>query len=270
MRMTFTLCSAQICSSWEKPELNLQKAAVMTERAVDEGASLIVFPEQFATGWDPLAESYVQDINGKIPATLKKLARKHSIGIIGAFREQHEPQPRNTCIAIGPDGSVLAKYAKIHLFSPEKENIAFSPGEKLATFSLEDMTFGIAICYDLRFWDLFSIYAEMGVECMVVPSAWPCRRIEHFKVFIRARALENQYYTAGINTVGPTPVDTYCGGSLVADPNGEVLSLESGKEECIFTSLDKMKIEEARTRMPILSDRREDLYKKLLYKNNWK
>ena len=86
-----------------------------------------------------------------------------------------------------------------------------SPGSDLGIFTLGSLTCGIAICYDLRFPDLFRIYAQKGVQVVFVPAAWPQKRINHWELFITARAAENQMYVAGVNTTGVTPVDTYSG-----------------------------------------------------------
>ena len=87
----------------------------------------------------------------------------------------------------------------------------FSPGSELGIFTLGPLTCGIAICYDLRFPELFRIYAQKGVQVVFVPAAWPQKRINHWELFITARAAENQMYVVGVNTTGVTPVDTYAG-----------------------------------------------------------
>ncbi len=258
--MTVNICCAQISGNERDPKEALERAGSLIKEAAAAGAALVAFPEQFATGWDPLAVRHLQDESGEIVCGLRSLARDHAIAIVGSYRESGIPKPRNTAIAIGPDGKTLAKYSKIHLFIPEGEEKAFSAGDRIATFTLEGITFGLAICYDLRFPDLFGAYARAGTDCMIVPSAWPCERIEHFKLFVHARALENQFFVAGVNTPGTPQSSRYCGQSLVADPSGLVIKSGSEFEECMIAPIDPYMIEKERRRMPIHSHRRDDLY----------
>ncbi len=258
--MTITICCAQISGNEQDPKETLERAGRLVKEAAAAGAALVAFPEQFATGWDPHSVRHLQDESGEIVCGLRSLARDHAIAIVGSYRESGMPKPRNTAIAIGPDGKILAKYSKIHLFIPEGEDKAFSPGDRIATFPLEGITFGLAICYDLRFPDLFVAYARAGTDCMIVPSAWPCERIGHFRLFVNARALENQFFVAGVNTPGTLHTPRYCGQSLVADPAGRVIACGSEVEECVTACIDTDIIEEERSRMPIHSHRRDDLY----------
>ena len=123
------------------------------------------------------------------------------------------------------------------------------------TFVLGGVRFGIAICYDLRFAGLFSRYAANGADCVIVQSAWPAARMRHWDLFIAARAAEFQLYVLGVNTTGVTPVDTYCGGSLLADPTGDI-EASAGGEEGIFTAvIDPEAVREARERLPVWKDR---------------
>ncbi|HDR72351.1 MAG TPA: carbon-nitrogen hydrolase family protein [Methanoculleus sp.] len=261
--MTVRICAAQTACAWGRPAETLDAAASAVEAAAAQGARLIAFPEQYPIGWDPFARFRVEELGGATVTALCDLARRNAVAIVAGFRERHDPLPRNTSVAIGPGGEILSTYAKVHLFSPAREHEQFSAGHDLGIFSLEGMTFGLALCYDLRFPDLFSLYAAEGAECIIVPAAWPCRRAEHWEVFVRARALENQYFLAGINTIGTTPVDRYCGRSMVAGPAGEVLARAKEGEELIFADISSASIGEARARIPLHSDRRDDLYKRL-------
>ena len=172
-------CSAQITGVWESPEQTLENAEQVFCEAARAGAALISFPEQFATGWDPASNKNSEDFTGPTVTGLRRLAEKYSIAAIGSFREAFSPQPRNTSIAIGNDGEILATYTKIHLFTPGGENRAFTPGAGLATFTLGGVRFGLAICYDLRFPEIFRLYRREGVHAVIVPAAWPESRIRY-------------------------------------------------------------------------------------------
>jgi predicted amidohydrolase len=253
-------CSAQIAGIWEDPEKTLKKAAVFVRHAAASGAELICFPEQFATGWDPLPRTHIQESTGTIVTTLRHYAEEYGIGLIGSFREKTDSLPRNTAIAIDRDGRILTSYAKMHLFSPGKEDEGNIPGSALGTFRLGPLTCGLAICYDLRFPELFRIYAQRGVQVVFVPSAWPRRRSDHWELFITARALENQIYVSGVNTTGETPVESYAGASMTADPQGTIICRATGAEQLLFTDIDPALIETSRRQFPVGRDRRDDLY----------
>ncbi|NLD57039.1 MAG: carbon-nitrogen hydrolase family protein [Methanomicrobiales archaeon] len=256
-------CSAQMAPVWEEPEKTLAKAEILIRDAAAGGADIICFPEQVFTGWDPVSHEHIQDSSGMIVSFLKKAARDAGIAIIGSIRERSVPSPRNTAVVISSEGTILTTYAKIHLFSPALENTAFSPGTRLGTFTLGTLKCGLAICYDLRFPEVFSAYAAEGVQAVFVPSAWPASRIRHWELFITARAAENQMYVIGVNTTGKTPVDIYDGTSMTADPNGALISHAGDAEQLIFSAIDPAVADAARSAFPVGKDRRVALYRDL-------
>ena len=254
------ICSAQVSGMWEEPEQTLEKVRILIQHAAASGAALICFPEQFATGWDPQPRRNIQNTDGIIVSALRRYAEESGIGILGSFRQASDPLPKNTAVAIGSDGTILATYAKMHLFSAGHEDRGSSPGTELGIFSIGALTCGIAICYDLRFPELFRLYAKKGVHVVFVPSAWPAVRRRHWELFIQARALENQIYVVGINTTGTTPVDSYSGDSMTADPQGAVIRRAGDAEQLLFSDLDPAEVTAARLRMPVEHDRKERLY----------
>jgi len=259
-------CSAQIQSVWEDPVQTLAAAEDCFSRAARSGAALIVFPEQFATGWDPCSIKNTADSAGTIVTGLRRLAETYAIAVVGSFRETYTPKPRNTAIAIDGRGDILATYAKVHLFTPAHEDEAFTPGTGLATFSLGDVQIGLAICYDLRFPELFRAYQREGVHAVIVPAAWPESRMGHWELFIRSRAAENQMYIAGVNAVGTTPVDQYAGGSMTADPQGSVVARAGPGPGLLYYEIDPRKVEQARQDFPVEKDRKDALYSAFLQK----
>jgi omega-amidase len=260
---TVRICSAQIAGIWEEPEKTLEKAGVFIQHAAASGAALICFPEQFATGWDPGSGKNLEDTSGLIVSSLRTYARNHRIAVIGSFRKQGHPLPENTAVVIDNEGRILTTYSKMHLFSPGNEQNGFYPGSELGIFTLGSLRCGMAICYDLRFPDLFRIYAQKGVQVVFVPAAWPQKRINHWELFITARAAENQMYVAGVNTTGITPVDTYSGSSMTADPHGTIISRANDAEQLVFTDLDPALVEKARQLFPVEKDRKDALYRTL-------
>ena len=257
------ICSVQMAPVWEDPDKSLAKAETFVAEAAGRDGVLVAFPEQFTTGWDPCSHENIQARDGHIAKELSRMAKEHGIAVLGSFREQHSPLPRNTAIVFDSGGEELAAYSKCHPFSPGGEECWYGPGEHVAVFSLGGVKFGIAICYDLRFADIFVAYARAGVHAVVVPSAWPGSRLEHWELFIRARAVEFQVYIAGVNTTGVTPVDTYLGGTMTANPWGKIIARAGEGEEMVASEIDPSLVAEVRAAFPVDRDRRPELYRRL-------
>lgn len=257
---TLKIAGAQLGSSWEDPETSLKRAEPYVREAAELGAQLICFPEQYPTGWNPGSLLHVQDREEMIVTRFRGLAKEYAIAILGSFRERSLPKPRNTCIVLDQYGEEIASYSKSHLFTPADEDTWYSPGDTPGIFRLSGVFFGIAICYDLRFSELFRVYADAGVCCMLVPAAWPAERSDHWELFIRTRALEHQLYVIGVNTTGRNPVDVYCGRSLAADPSGVVIARAGQEEELVVAGIDPESVSRLREALPVGRDRRPDLY----------
>jgi len=257
------ICCAQAASRWDAPEENLRHAALCAKKAAENGAGLIIFPEQYATGWDPASASHAEPPEGPLQSGFAAIARDAGITVVGSARITVGAGLTNSCVVYGPEGDLLTTYAKMHLFSPAGEETVYSPGDALGCFEVDGVRFGLAICYDLRFGDLFRAYARAGAHCVCVPAAWPCARLHHWHLFLQARALENQYYVAGTGTVGRTPVAEYCGGSAVFGPDGEERAGAGGGERLLFEDIDPAEVTRVRGSFPVMADRRDDLYPSL-------
>jgi predicted amidohydrolase len=264
--MTVTMAIAQVTPIWEDPGATLGRVFPLIRQASERNADIICFPEQFATGWDPGSSKNAETADGRIVSGLAEAARDNSIAVLGSFRLSENGSLYNACVAIGPEGKIIGLYKKIHLFSPHKEGGCYSPGDDITIISISDMEFGVAICYDLRFSSLFHIYAAAGVDGVLVPAAWPASRMEAWELFIRSHAVEDQMYVVGINTTGTTPVDKYEGGSLVAGPDGEIVTRVGTGEGLTFALLDGDRVGQARRAIPVSGDRRPGLYHEIYKK----
>ncbi|MDO5846382.1 MAG: nitrilase-related carbon-nitrogen hydrolase, partial [Methanocorpusculum sp.] len=129
-------------------------------------------------------------------------------------------------LVCSPEGGVLAEYAKVHLFSPGGEDAAFSAGCEPVTFVFGGLLFGCAVCFDLRFPELFRAYLQAGCACVIVQAAWPAARAADWELLLRARALENRGFVLGCGCIGFDAVSgtDYCGRSLVCDYEGRIIS----------------------------------------------
>ncbi len=261
---TVRICCVQTESVPDDPEINFTRAKDFALEARKEGASLVAFSEQYPTGWDPHGTSFTDDGSGAICRCWSAVAKEAGIHVLGSYRKETDTLPQNVAAVFAPDGTCIAEYAKIHLFSPGGEDESFLSGEKLSIFTLGKVRFGIAICYDLRFADLFGAYARAGCDAVIVPAAWPCARLKHWNLFLHARALENQIYVVGINPAKESAGGVNCGGTTVVDPWGEaVVQAEGVGTALICTDIGSAAVRAARAAFPVRADRRDDLYSSL-------
>ncbi|WFN34607.1 carbon-nitrogen hydrolase family protein [Methanogenium sp. S4BF] len=255
------ICCVQAKSAPDDPEQNFARALEFAREAGQRGASLVVFPEQYPTGWDPHGTEFTDDGSGAICRGWAAVAAEAGTHVLGSYRKETDTLPQNVAAVFAPDGTRIAEYAKIHLFSPGGEDESFLPGDELATFTLGGVMFGIAICYDLRFADLFSAYARAGCDAVVVPAAWPCARLKHWDLFLHARALENQMYVAGVNPAGGLTGEGTCGGTGVVDPQGEAaVRADDAGTALLCADISPAAVRAARAAFPVRADRRDDLY----------
>ncbi|HVP95295.1 MAG TPA: carbon-nitrogen hydrolase family protein [Methanoregulaceae archaeon] len=264
--VTVTIAIAQVEPAWEDPEATLKRVIPLIGQASENKADLICFPEQFATGWDPASSKNAETTDGGIVSGLSKASEDYGIGVLGTFRLRENGSLYNAAVVIGSNGGIIGTYKKMHLFSPQKEDKGYVPGDDITIFTVGDMEFGIAICYDLRFSSLFHIYAGAGADGVLVPAAWPASRMDAWELFIRSHALEDQMFVIGINTTGITPVDRYVGGSIAADPFGEIIARAGSDEGLTFVQLDADRVVQARRAIPAARDRKPALYHEIYRK----
>lgn len=212
-------------------------------------AELVLFPELFTTGFDfdnrrELAESIPGD-------TTEFLAGFSNARVIaGSILEVENGRYYNTFVALG-EGRLLAKYRKIHLFDREKEY--FHSGGKAKTFQFTGTSFFPAICYDIRFPELFRGYASQ-VGAILLSAEFPSPRREHFRALNIARAIENQCFVLACNRTGSDDMSSYSGKSLVVSPWGKVVAEAGEGEELIQADIDFSQVEKVRRSFPVLGD----------------
>jgi deaminated glutathione amidase len=175
----------------------------------------------------------------------------------------------NTSVHIDPRGELRAAYRKLHMFDVEIEGRAYlesavtEPGEEIVlSATAEGVELGMAICYDLRFPQLFGVLALRGARVVVLPSAFtlPTTR-DHWEILVRARAIENEVFVVAANQVGPHPGGNRSGGSsMIVDPWGAVLARAEEGEGWIAADLDLGRQTEIRAQLPVLAHRRPDIY----------
>lgn len=244
---------------------NLRKISLFSGKARETGAELIVFPEMCDTGYSmaKIGQHATSWTEGAVPY-LRDLARKLSVALVCGVSERDGEAIYNSQVVLDRTGQIIAKYRKTHLFAaaPIAEHLCFSPGDRFTDFSIGSFRFGLSICYDLRFPEMYRTLATAHcVNAFVISSAWPFPRVEHFRTLAVARAIENQCYVIAANQVGNDEGTTFCGTSAVIDPYGVVVAAASSdREELIDANLSDEVLCLVRERLKVFEDRRADLY----------
>jgi len=244
---------------------NLEKISLFAGQAHQAGAELIVFPEMSDTGYSmaKIRQHATSWSEGAVPR-LRDLARNLSLAIVCGVSERDGEAIYNSQVVIDRTGQIIAKYRKTHLFAvpPMAEHLCFSPGDYLSDFSIAPFRFGLSICYDLRFPEVYRTLATAHqTTAFVISSAWPFPRVEHFRTLAAARAIENQSYVIVANQVGTEDGTTFCGSSAIIDPSGVVVAAASHeREELVQVDLSEEVLKSVRDRMNVFKDRRPNLY----------
>ncbi len=264
---SYLAAAVQMTASSSKEE-NLAKAETFVRLAAERGASVIVLPEVFA--WrGPRAEEppQVESIPGPTSERLGALAHRYDIHLLaGSFLEKsNEARAFNTSLLFSPAGDILAHYRKIHLFDVDipgqvrvKESDTKKPGDDVVTSETALGVFGLSVCYDLRFPELYRQLAAKGAEVLFVPSAFTFPTgAAHWETLLRARAIENQAYVIAPNQIGKNAHGfADYGNSMIIDPWGKVLARAADKECFITAEIDRDYLEKVRRELPCLVHRR--------------
>ncbi len=244
---------------------NIETALRLSQDAIDKGAEFIVLPEVFnfrSTSME--MKTSAESIPGPSLLPLMALAKESSVSILAGsiIEKSGEGECFNSSAFISSEGKIDAVYRKLHLFDVSVgdqtilESRTFSKGKTPIVASVNGQSIGLSICYDLRFPELYRIYAKEGVSIIVVPSSFTYPTGDaHWELLLRARAIENQCFVLAPNQtgVGAGNIQTY-GNSMVIDPYGKVLSRASDiGESVLIETLDFDYQDRLRTQFPCLS-----------------
>ena len=264
---SYLAAAIQMTASSSKEE-NLVKAETFVRLAAERGALLVVLPEVFSWRGKRAEEpSQVEAIPGPTSQRLSELAARHQIYLLaGSFLERlDEPRSHNTSLLFNPTGEILCRYRKVHLFDIDipgqvsvRESDTKKPGEEVVTCPTELGTFGLSVCYDLRFPELYRALSGQGAEIIFVPSAFTFPTgAAHWEPLLRARAIENQGYIVAPNQIGKnTHGFADYGNSMIVDPWGKILARAPDKECFIAAEIDLEYLHKVRRELPCLAHRR--------------
>jgi predicted amidohydrolase len=242
---------------------NLDAIAAHARAGAEAGCRLLLFPEISDLGYDmPSIGRLGTDSWPVVRQRLLDLAAECGLCLVCGVCLPGDDGLFNALVAFGPGGAILARYRKVHLFKGQDadETRVFVPGRKLVTFDLDGVRFGLAVCYDLRFPELFRALAVSGCHALLLASAWPRARIGVWQPMCVARAVENQCYLLGADRVGDQGAFPFGGRSLFVTPTGEVTAADGSEERLVQGDVDPQAVVSIRRAMPTLHHLRPDVY----------
>ena len=252
--LSVTLIQANLF--WENKKANLEMLQRKIE-SIEEKTEIVILPEMFTTGFSMNCELLAEKMDGETVFWMKKMAADNKIILTGSVIIEEDGKYFNRLIWMLPNGE-FGVYDKRHLFAFGNEHHHYSPGNKKLIASVKGWKINLQICYDLRFpvWSRQNPGEfENMYDLLINVANWPEKRSIAWKPLLRARAIENQCFVAGVNRVGEDGNKIiYDGESCIIDPLGEIIYQKS-KEEDVFTfSLQKEKITETRNKFPFWKD----------------
>jgi len=245
---------------WEDPTATHARLTPLIDRAVAQGAELVLLTEMFASGFSMAVDRIVEAPDGPSTTFLRAQAARHQVWIGGSIAlrwPEADGWPRNVFTLAHPDGA-LTRYAKLHPFSYGGEHEVYASGDAVVGVELGGLRVTPFVCYDLRFANVFW-KAAPRTDVYTVVANWPESRREHWTALLRARAIENQAYVVGVNRVGEGGGIRYVGDTRIVDPFGHEVATAWGDETVVVAELDPARVSAVRSRYPFLADRRDDV-----------
>jgi predicted amidohydrolase len=251
---------------------NISKARSMIREAAAGGCRLVVLPEMFNCPYNSslfpkYAESYP---GGSTLKMLSETAAEEGVYLVGgSIPEMDDDHIYNSSFIFNPRGELLAKHRKIHLFDVDlpdslsfQESRTLGAGNSITVVKTEICTLGVAICYDIRFPELTRLMALMGAEIIVLPAAFNMNTgPAHWELLLRSRAVDNQVFMVGAASARNIEASYVSyGNSIIVDPWGQIMARADEKEVILYGDIDLHQIDKAREALPLLKQRRTDIY----------
>lgn len=247
-----------------KVDENYAHAKSLIEKAMKDQPDVLVLPETWDIGFFPREELAVLcDQDGqRVKREIGLLAKQYNVNIVaGSVADCRDSKIYNTSYVFDRKGNCIACYDKTHSFAPMGEDNYFTKGDQLCRFTLDGVSCGILICYDIRFPELTRTLAVQGLDLMFVVSQWPNVRTFHLRSLTTARAIENQMFVCCCNSCGTAGQTVYGGNSAIINPWGETLALAGETEEILSAECDFSILQNIRSSINVFADRRPELYR---------
>ena len=270
--MALRIAACQMNSQGDK-DANLATAERLIDEAARQGAQMVGLPELFnLLADDATMVAGAESEDGPTSTLLQAKARQHGIYLHGGSIPTVIPgsdRIGNTTVVFDPEGAIVARYQKIHLFdihiagqNSYQESARVAPGEEMVTFETEQGNFGLTICYDIRFPELYRALTLAGARVIFHPAAFTLYTgKDHWETLIRARAIENQVYMVSPAQIGSHSNGKQCfGNTMIVDPWGTVLARAPERECVVVAEIDYAAQDKVRAELPALKHRRADVY----------
>lgn len=259
---TLSIALAQMDVPVARPEDNLAQARAFAAQARDAGADFFLLPELWLHGYDlERGDEWADPLGQGGFAQMAQMAREFGLYVSGSLLESHAHGVSNTAVLYSPDGMLLGAYRKMHLFRLMQEHRYLYPGDHATLCPTPWGPVGLAICYDMRFPEIFRAMALAGAVLFLVPAQWPIPRVDAWFLLARARATENELFVAACNRVGDDGQTEFPGRSCVVDPWGNVLVEGNDDAQLLVAQVDLQEMRKARRYLTIYEDRRPDAYR---------
>lgn len=251
----------QMDTAMGDPDKNYAHAGKCMEKAMKDSPDILVLPETVNVGFFPENLRELADLEGKkTQEVFGEFAAAHHVNIVaGSAAVIRDGKVYNTSYVFDRTGACVARYDKIHSFSPAGEDKFFEGGNSTVHFRLDDIPCSMVICYDLRFPEIIRASALKGVDLFFVPAQWPLVRKAHWVTLNTARAIENQMYLCAVNGCGYAGKTKYGGNSLLLSPWGEEICHLGTEEEIRCGEIDLDVIHQIRESINVFRDRKPDI-----------
>ena len=269
MREMLKLAVCQLRTELDRAE-TMKKAARMIREAAAQGAQIAVLPEMFNC---PYSGRWFREFaalgHEEAVSALSAWAKENRIWLVGGSVPEREGQRLyNTCFVFDDQGRQVARHRKVHLFDIDapgmrfRESDTFTPGEEVTVFDTPWGKMGAAICFDMRFPELFRAMANRGARVIFVPAQFNMTTGPvHWEMTLRARAVDNELFVAACSAARYEGFSYECWGhSLVSDPWGTLIASADETEQILYAELDLARVDEVRRQLPTFLHLREDVY----------
>ncbi len=266
----FKIASCQM-NVIDNKEENIKHSIELIKEASNNNAQLITLPEMFNTPYDnEKFIEYAEDENQSITLnSIQDIAEKENVYIqAGSIAEKDDDKIYNTAYLINPEGKIIGKHRKMHMFDINTESMKFtesetlSPGNSITSIKTDLGIISLAICYDVRFPELWTLMNKNNSDIIILPGAFNRTTGPlHWETLLRARAIDNQVYVIATSPSQiENPYYVAWGHSMIIDPWGRIMTSANKKEEIIYANITKDKIDDVRIQIPVLKNKRNDIY----------
>ena len=268
-KVKIALCQMNVVDNKEE---NLKKASLMIAQSIENNVDFIVLPEMFNCPYsnDKFIEYAEEEKTSETLSKISKLACANKVYILGgSIPEKENEKLYNTSYLFDKNGDIIAKHRKMHLFDIDikgrmtfKESDVLTAGDDVTVANTEFGKIGIGICYDVRFPELARLMVREGALILFYPGAFNMTTgPAHWEMLFKSRALDNQVYCVGVAPALNEDASYHSyGHSIIASPWGDVIAEASEKESLIISEIDLSEIKKIREELPLLKNKREDLY----------